>query len=512
MSESFDAEQPLDGPRVDHRAAVLAGTGPDVDDVVGHPDRVLVVLDHQHGVAEVAQPDQRLDEAVVVALVQADGRFVEHVEHPDEARADLARQADALCLAPGERGGRPREAEVVEAHVEQEAQPRVDLLQHALGDEPVALAQLDRGEHAGRVADGHGAERVDGVAVDGDAERQRLEAGALARGARHLAHVALDLLALRVGLGIGVAALQPRHDALVGGRVVARPAVAVLVGDVDLAGSDALQQQLALLGREARPGRVGVDVVGLGDGLEQLAEVAHVAAGPRRHRTLVDAEGGVGHDQLGVDLEAGAQAVARLAGAVGRVEREVPRGQLLVRGAAHRAGEVLAEGERLGLALTVLGHQLDLGHAVGQLEGRLERLGEPPVDALALHQPVDDDLDGVRLVAGQVELVGELVDLAVDARPGEALARQVGHERLVVALATAHHGREHLEAGALGQLEHPVDDLLRRLPGDDRPVLGAVRHADAGIEQPQVVVDLGDGADGRPRVARGALLVDGDGR
>ena len=40
----------------------------------------------------------------------------------------------------------------------------------------------------------------------------------------------------------------------------------------------------------------------------------------------------------------------------------------------------------------------------------------------------------------------------------------------------------------------------------------AVRLAGAGEEQPQVVVDLGDRADGRARVARGRLLVDRDRR
>ena len=42
--------------------------------------------------------------------------------------------------------------------------------------------------------------------------------------------------------------------------------------------------------------------------------------------------------------------------------------------------------------------------------------------------------------------------------------------------------------------------------------VGAVRDADPGEQQPDVVVDLGDGADGGARVARGALLVDRDGR
>ena len=39
----------------DDLAAVLAGSRPDVDDVVGDADRLLVVLDDEDGVAEVAQ-------------------------------------------------------------------------------------------------------------------------------------------------------------------------------------------------------------------------------------------------------------------------------------------------------------------------------------------------------------------------------------------------------------------------------------------------------------------------
>ena len=45
----------------------------------------------------------------------------------------------------------------------------------------------------------------------------------------------------------------------------------------------------------------------------------------------------------------------------------------------------------------------------------------------------------------------------------------------------------------------------------DAAALGAVRHADARKEQAQVIVDFGDGADGRARVVADAFLVDGDG-
>ena len=146
MIDVRDLSRPLHRPGVDDVAAVLAGAGADVDDVVGDPDGLLVVLDDEHGVAEVAQADQRLDQAVVVALVQADRRLVEHVEHADEAAADLRRQADALGLAAGQRAGERRQREVVEADVEQEAHAGVDLLDDPLGDHAVALGQLEVGE------------------------------------------------------------------------------------------------------------------------------------------------------------------------------------------------------------------------------------------------------------------------------------------------------------------------------------------------------------------------------
>ena len=118
----------------------------------------------------------------------------------------------------------------------------------------------------------------------------------------------------------------------------------------------------------------------------------------------------------------------------------------------------------------------------------------------------------MHLVALELEGVGQVVELAVDQGAGKALVGQVLEEGVVGALAAVDHGGEDLEAGALLQLHDPVDDLLRRLPGDRRAVVGTVRDADAGEEQPEVVVDLGDGADRGAGVSAGRLLVDGDGR
>ncbi len=135
-------QQPGNASRVDHLAAVLPRPRADVDYVVGHPDGVLVVLDDHDGVAQVAQAHQGFDQLVVVALVQPDGRLVQHVEDPDQRRADLGCQAYPLGLAAGEGPGRAVEIEVAQADVEEEPHAGVDLLDDPLGDEPVAIGQL----------------------------------------------------------------------------------------------------------------------------------------------------------------------------------------------------------------------------------------------------------------------------------------------------------------------------------------------------------------------------------
>ena len=106
------------------------------------------------------------------------------------------------------------------------------------------------------------------------------------------------------------------------------------------------------------------------------------------------------------------------------------------------------------------------------------------------------------LVAGKLErgAFGELDELAVDPRPREALLCQVVEERRVLALAAPHDRSKNLEPGAFGQVAQAIDDLLGALASDQAAAVGAMRLADAGVEQAQVVVDLGDGPDRRAGV------------
>ena len=80
-------------------AAMNPGARADIDDVVGAADRILIVLDHDHGVAEIAEPFECFEQAGIVALMQPDRRLVEHVKHASQAGADLRREADALAFS-----------------------------------------------------------------------------------------------------------------------------------------------------------------------------------------------------------------------------------------------------------------------------------------------------------------------------------------------------------------------------------------------------------------------------
>ena len=105
-----------------HVAAMDAGAGTQIDDQIGRLNGRLVMLDHQHAVAQLFEPAQSFQQHGVVARVQADGRFVEDVANAAQVGAQLRRQANALGLAAGERVGAPVEGQIGQADFRQEIQ------------------------------------------------------------------------------------------------------------------------------------------------------------------------------------------------------------------------------------------------------------------------------------------------------------------------------------------------------------------------------------------------------
>ncbi len=184
-----------------------------IDDVIGATNRVFVVFDDQHRVAEVAQRLQRVQQAIVVAMVQADGGLIEHVEHATQLRADLRRQANALAFAAAQRGRRALQRDVAQPHGIQEAEAFGDLFQDAAGDLLFPRVELDlrrgferaRHRHRGEVGDGH--------AVHLDRKAFRAQPFAVARWTSRRRHVFQQPFAVTIRRALLHRLPQIREDA-----------------------------------------------------------------------------------------------------------------------------------------------------------------------------------------------------------------------------------------------------------------------------------------------------------
>jgi glutathione S-transferase len=95
---------------------------------------------------------QRLDQPIVVALVQPDRGLVEHVHDAGQARTDLRGQPDALRLAPRQGLGRAVQRQVLQADIVQELQPVADLAHDALAHGGAVARQRQGVEPLQRVA------------------------------------------------------------------------------------------------------------------------------------------------------------------------------------------------------------------------------------------------------------------------------------------------------------------------------------------------------------------------
>src|SRR5690606_8603454 len=125
---------------------------------------------------------------------------------------------------------------------------------------------------------------------------------------------------------------------------------------------------------------------------------------------------------------------------------------------------------------------------------------------------VHHDLDRVHLVALKLDRFAEIAHFAVDARAHEACLPDVFENLLVAALTILNHRREDLDPRPFRPALDRFDDLLSRLRLDALATHGAVGDADPRVEQAQIVVNFGDGADGRARVVADAFLVNRDRR
>src|SRR5688500_21748 len=138
--------------------------------------------------------------------MQPDGRRVEHVEDAGQVGSDLRRQTDALSFAARQRRRRSRQRQVTDADIVQKVDPVADLAEDTVGNERLAIRELEAVEDADRFADREVHVLGNRASLHAYGETLRLEAMPVARRARTQRAVRLQVLLLQPGAFVVAAA------------------------------------------------------------------------------------------------------------------------------------------------------------------------------------------------------------------------------------------------------------------------------------------------------------------
>ena len=191
------------------------------------------------------------------------------------------------------------------------------------------------------------------------------------------------------------------------------------------------------------------------------------------------------------------------AGAVGRVERERSAAR------ARRASAVVARHAARRSAAPAehpspRDDECRRRGALGEAERRLDRVGRgrAATSVSTTRRSTTTSMSCLSFFFSSGELSSGSTTSPSTRTRTKPSAWQLLEQLAVLALAAAHDRRQHLERVALRQLSSRSTICSRASGRHPRSALVAVRRAGAREQQAQVVVDLGDRADGRARVAR----------
>ena len=310
------------------------------------------------------------------------------------------------------------------------------------------------------------------------------------------------------------------------------------VGNVAV--THAMQELLAdgrgQVGPGSRQQGIGCQTVigfeGLGDTLvDMFAPAAQAANGTEQHDgSLLQRFGLIGDQYRLIEIVPDAQPLAIDAHALWAVKTEELRAWRFVADFAMRAGivrTVKCFGRcgcryvvRFGLLATFGGgfrggrcrpFLADNDAAARQADGVLDGFGQAGPAPSSGRKSIDDNLNVVPHLAVELEIFGEMDDLAVDSSAQKSLLQQVFEQIAVLPFLSRDNRGQHHETLTGGQTGQAFQDLIDRLGCDRAVTFGAESLAYAGEEDSQVIVDFGNGADSTARIPTARLLLDGDG-
>src|ERR1700733_8834987 len=264
-----------------------------------------------------------------------------------------------------------------------------------------------------------------------------------------------------------------------------------------------IEQQLLLLLREILEGLSQIDLVALRSQLQQTVEILRPTA--RAESAVGQRLRPIGNHLRGIEVIDASQAMTLRACAISAIERKASRLQLGDVESAVRARH------RGRIKLFLLACNCGKNQTVGHLQSFGHRGFESLLNPRFENDAIDDGFNGVFFVTFQVNGVGEIAHLTVNAG-AEALLIQFVEQVLELAFAATDDRRIDDDAFSGRERKNTFHDLLGGLARNRFAALGAVRYTDRRVEEAEVVVDFSDCADSRSGTMAGSFLFDGDRR
>ena len=320
----------------DKRTAVFARTRTEIDHEIRMFDHLAIVFHDDERIPQIAQLLERCDQPLVVALMQADARFIQDIQHSDQLGADLRRQTDPLSLAARQRSCGSIERQIFQSDIHKELEPLEDLFDDRCCDHGLPWMRLESPEELQCLADGQlndlldrGSDACRGI-LDPDREVFLLQPAALALGTLPGVHVRFHPLPDVVRGGVGVVPLHRVQHTTEPVLVRHGPAAAVHILHREAFIPSSVQENLLCGLGDLLQRSVKIEMICLGNRPELVEHPGRPGFPHWREAPLIDGERIVREDQIHIQFFDLAQTVARRARTVRRVEGErVGRGILV---------------------------------------------------------------------------------------------------------------------------------------------------------------------------------------
>src|SRR5579872_6911911 len=81
------------------RSTMSTRAGSEIDNVIRTTDRLFIMLDDEHRVSQIAQVFQRVQQPVIISMMESDRGLIEYIKHSAQFRSNLRRKSNTLSLS-----------------------------------------------------------------------------------------------------------------------------------------------------------------------------------------------------------------------------------------------------------------------------------------------------------------------------------------------------------------------------------------------------------------------------